>query len=84
MGIPRISVDQVTLDWAQDRLASDVQSFADDPHGWCGDDLVPQEAWARLVHIANELGLDAVNILQETCTPHEIARVARLVGRDFG
>jgi hypothetical protein len=77
-------VDQITLDWAQDRLAGEVQSFADDPAGYCGDEFLPLEAWARLVHIANELGLDAMMILQVTCTPFEITRVSRLTQRDFG
>ena len=77
-------MDAVTLEWARDKLREEVGAFADDPHGYCGDDLIPAKAWRRIEHIAEDLGMDARAVLVEDRTPYEITRLEDLTGRDFG
>lgn len=76
-------MDQVLREWAQDQLRDEVQSFADDPHGYCGDDIAPLAAWRRIEHIARELGMDATAVLRGEANSVEIDRLSRLTGQDF-
>ena len=79
-----MSMSSITLEWARIKFRDEVGAFADDPHGYCGDDLGLVASWQRLEHIGQDLGMDVAAILLEDCTNYEIARIERLTGRNFG
>ena len=77
-------MDSSVLEWARSKLREEVGVLADDPHGYCGSDISFIAAWEHLAHVARHLGMDAQAVLLEDRTPHEISRLGRLIGRDFG
>lgn len=77
-------MDANTLEWAKGKIRDEIKGFADDPHGYCGDEIPFPDAWSNLDAIARDLGVDAATVLVEEATPCEISRLRVLIGLDFG
>lgn len=77
-------MDPVVLNWAQERLSRQIESFADDPHGYCGRDISPVDAWAEIAYIARALGVDPESTLRSVATDFEVERICKLTGLNFG
>lgn len=77
------NMDPVVLRWAQDSLIMQIESFADDPHGYCGHDSLPVDAWAEITYIARALGMDAESVLHSAATDFERERINKLIGKNI-
>lgn len=76
-------MDPVVLSWAQERLSRQIEAFADDPHGYCGRDISPVDAWAEIKYIARALGVDPESTLRSVATEFEIERIDKLIGKNI-